>query len=40
LAALNTRGELPDLSVISGFQHRNDATNPKDGRDDGIAMVE
>ena len=41
LAALNSRGELPDLSLISGFQHRDDATNQiKDDRDDGIAMVE
>src|ERR1035437_9691843 len=31
LAALNTQGLLPDLSVISGFLHRDDdATNPKD----------
>lgn len=41
LAALNTRGELPDLSVISGFLHRGDATNPVcDGRDDSISLSE
>jgi site-specific DNA recombinase len=28
LAALNMRGELPDLSVISGFLHRDGAANP------------
>jgi hypothetical protein len=41
LAALNTRGELPDLSVISGFLHRDDAGHQvRDGRDDGIALAE
>jgi hypothetical protein len=41
LATLNTRGELPDLSALSGFQHRSDATDPLvDGQDDGIAVVE
>ena len=40
LTALNSRGELPDLSVLAGFQHPDDATNPmKDGSDDGIALV-
>jgi len=40
LAALNTRGELPDLSVISGFLHRDDAINPKIGQDDSMAVAE
>lgn len=40
LAALNSQGLLPDLSAISGFQHRDDATGPvKDGQDDGIALA-
>jgi DNA invertase Pin-like site-specific DNA recombinase len=41
LARLNTQGLLPDLSSLSGFQYRADATDPMtDGRDDGIALVE
>lgn len=41
LAALNTRGELPDLSVISGFLHRDDAAKPMpDDQDDSISMAE
>lgn len=40
LTTLNTQGLLPDLSVISGFQHRDDATNPKDGRDDSMSVTE
>jgi hypothetical protein len=41
LTALNTQGLLPDLSSLSGFQHRADATDPiKDDQDDGIALVE
>jgi hypothetical protein len=28
LAALNMRGELPDLSVTSGFLRQDEATNP------------
>jgi DNA invertase Pin-like site-specific DNA recombinase len=36
LAALNSRGELPDLSALDGFQHGGDATNlMKDGLDCG-----
>jgi DNA invertase Pin-like site-specific DNA recombinase len=39
LAALNSRGELPDLSALAGFRHRSDATDPLvDGSDDGIAV--
>ncbi len=41
LAALNTRGELPDLSVISGFLHRDDAGHPElDGRNDSMSVTE
>ena len=41
LATLNSRGELPDLSLLAVFQHHSDATDPLvDGRDDGIALVE
>jgi len=41
LARLNTQGLLPDLSSLSGFQHRPDATDPlADGCDDGSALVE
>ena len=40
LAALNTRGELPDLSVIAGFLHRHDAGHPKDGRNDSMLVTE
>jgi DNA invertase Pin-like site-specific DNA recombinase len=41
LAALNTRGELPDLSVIPGFLHHDDATNPvDDGHGDSISVTE
>jgi hypothetical protein len=41
LTALNTQGLLPDLSSISGFQHRGDATDPtRDGLDDGSAVIE
>jgi site-specific DNA recombinase len=37
LAALNSRGELPDLSAVAGFQHRADATDPV--TDDCSALV-
>jgi len=41
LAALNTRGELPDLSVIPGFLHHDDATGPcDDGQDDSMSVTE
>jgi hypothetical protein len=41
LAALNSRGELPDLSALAGFQHHGDATNPmKDGRGDSMSLAE
>ena len=40
LAALNTRGELPDLSVIPGFLHQDDATGHDDGRDDSMSVTE
>jgi hypothetical protein len=41
LATLNTRGELPDLSVIPGFLHRDDAGHPaQDGRDDSMSVKE
>ena len=40
LAALNSRGELPDLSSLAGFQHRHDVAAPmKDEQDDGIALA-
>jgi hypothetical protein len=41
LAALNSEGLLPDLSAISGFVPRAEATDPDtDGRDDNIVMAE
>jgi DNA invertase Pin-like site-specific DNA recombinase len=44
LARLNTQGLLPDLSFLSGLEHRADTTDPmrdgRDDRDDGIAVVE
>ena len=41
LAALNSQGLLPDLSVISGFLHRDDAIDPMtDCKGDGIALAE
>jgi len=41
LVALNSRGELPDLSALAVFQHPDDATSPMmDGRDDTIALAE
>jgi DNA invertase Pin-like site-specific DNA recombinase len=41
LVALNTQGLLPDLSALSGFRHRSDATDPLvDCGNDGIAVVE
>ena len=40
LAALNSRGELPDLSSLAGFQHRHDVAAPmKDEQDDGIPLA-
>jgi DNA invertase Pin-like site-specific DNA recombinase len=41
LAALNSKGLLPDLSAIPGFVRRADATDPVvDGQDDDIVMTE
>lgn len=41
LSALNTRGELPDLSFLSSFYHRSDVTDPKkDDYDDSISLTE
>jgi hypothetical protein len=40
LAALNTRGELPDLSAISGFLRQADADHPvRDGNDDPTTLM-
>jgi len=41
LTALNSRGLLPDLSSLAGFQRRDEATNlVMDGRDDSISLAE
>jgi hypothetical protein len=41
LAALNTRGQLPDLSIISGFLRQGDVDHPAlDDQDDPISLPE
>ena len=40
LAALNERGELPDLSIVPGFVHQDDAAiSMKDSRRNSMILI-